>query len=219
MSGSSPPISRRVATIALLAIAVWATAPPSDSPAIVIDQLLAVVDGKTIALSDLVRYRILFAPDAPSDRLLQNMIDHLVVSAEAERFGIALPPPDQVAHAVERITQSYGSRAQWDAAMQRGHLTPATVDQLVAEQIRVETFLNERVDPFVFVAPADIDAAYRAAPERFKGQSLEEAEPMIEQALLKEKSAVKRLEYMARLRSRAVIRQIADAPVDSPARP
>ena len=190
-----------------------------SSRAVVVDQLLAVVNGQTIALSDLVRYRLLFAPELPPEQLLERLIDHLVVLDEASRFELAHPDPGRIRETVRQLERSFGSAAQWDTILKLARLTPSELDQLVANRLRVEAFLNQLVDLFIFVSPSDVEAAYEQEVERFNGQPLEAVEQTIEQELLRQKIAEKRQDYVARLRARATIRQLAEAPDALPPRP
>jgi len=76
-----------------------------DARAAIIEQLLAIVNGKTIALSDLRRYQLLFASDVPPGRALQQMIDQQLLLAEVVRFDIEPPQADRVQEAVQRLEQ------------------------------------------------------------------------------------------------------------------
>jgi hypothetical protein len=193
--------------------------PLSASHAELIEQMLAVVNGKTISLSDLRRYQYLFAPDAPPEQVLQQMIDHQLLLGEAVRFD-AEPPDEARIHSTEqRLEQSAGGQAAWEAALQRVQLTPARAEEMIIDELRVETFLAQRVDQFVIVTRTEVEAAYDQQPERYQGKTLEEVEPAIERELVHQKMTVKRQEYMARLRSRASITLLTDKPGTLPARP
>jgi hypothetical protein len=101
----------------------------------------------------------------------------------------------------------------------RVRLTPEAVESLMADQLRVEAFLVQRVDLFVFVSPGDVRASYDDDPGRFAGRPFAEVEPVIERELLTRKIAEKRQDYLGRLRAKAAIRQFADAPAALPPRP
>jgi uncharacterized RDD family membrane protein YckC len=210
--------STRVILTTTLA-ALLLLAPVTSVPAVVIDQLLAVVNGKTIALSDLVRQRLLFAPTLPPDQLLEHMIDHVIVLDEASRFELAPPDPAQLRSAIGELERSFDSAEQWNAVLARLGLSPNELDQLVAERLQVESFLVQRVDLFVFVSPAEVEAVYEEEADRFTGQPPDAAERTIEQELIRRKTAERRRDYVAQLRSRATIRQLAEVPDGLPARP
>jgi hypothetical protein len=204
---------------ALLAAGTIPATPLSASHAALIEQLLAVVNGKTIALSDLRRYQLLFAPDVPPEQALQQMIDHQLLLAEAVRFDAEPPDQARIQETEQRLEQTAGGRAAWEAALRRVQLTPAGAEALIIEELRVETFLAQRVDQFVIVTRTEVEAAYDQQPERYQGKTLDEVEPSIERELVHQKLTAKRQEYMVRLRSRASITLLTDEPGTLPARP
>jgi hypothetical protein len=205
--------------LAATAMAVPSLLALPDGRAALIEQLLAVVNGKTIALSDLRRYRLLVAPDAPPEQALQRMIDHQLLLVEAVRFDIEPPEPTRIREAVQRLEQAAGGRAAWEAALQREHLTPSEAEQVIAEYLRTDELLAQRVDQFVIVSRTEVEAAYEQETERFQGRSLEEVAAQIERELLEQKVTVKRQEYLSRLRARATITVLTDAPGTLPASP
>lgn len=212
-------VRRRLLPFAVVCLlAAGLLAAPDISRARVIDQLLAVVNGKTIALSDVVHHRLLFAPELSGEALRQRVIDHRIVLEEAARFELQAPQATRVNDVIAQLQRAFGTAAQWRSALQRVGLEPADVEPLVVEHLSVESFLVQRVDLFVFVSPAEVTAAHEE-DERFRGRPLEEVEQALEQELLNRKITEKRREYVARLRSRATIRQLADVPDNLPSRP
>jgi len=219
--------SRRLHWPALLLAALLAAGtipvpplpPIPDSHAALIEQLLAVVNGKTIALSDLRRYRLLFAPNTPPDQVLQRMIDHQLLLAEAVRFDIEQPDPARVNEAVQRLERTAGGRTSWESALRQAQLTPTEAEQLITEELRVETLLAERVDQFVIVTKTEVESVYDQQAERFQGKTLGEVDAEIERELVLQKMTAKRQEYMSRLRSRATITLLTDMPGTLPAKP
>lgn len=203
----------------LLASGTITALPLSESHAALIEQLLAVVNGKTIALSDLRRYRLLFAPDVPPVQALQQMIDHQLLLAEAVRFDAEPPNQARIQETEQGLEKTAGGRVAWEAALRQVQLTPAGAEALIIDELRVESFLAQRVDQFVIVTRTEVEAAYDQQPERYQGKTLEEVEPSIERELLHQKMTAKRQEYMGRLRGRATITLLTDEPGTLPARP
>lgn len=203
----------------LFAAGTMTAMSPPNVYAELIEQLLAVVNGKTIALSDLRRYQLLFAPDAPPEQVLEQMIDHQLLLVEAVRFDTEPPQASRVQETVNRLEQAAGGRAAWEAALRRVQLTPARAEELITDELRVETLLAQRVDQFVIVTRTEAEAVYDQQPERYKGKTLSEAEPSIERELVQQKMTAKRQEYMNRLRSRATITLLTNAPGTLPTRP
>jgi len=203
---------------ALIVAAFALLCAPAADGAIVVDQLLAVVNNQTIALSDLYAYRLLWRASTTA-QLLQQAIEQKVLMREATRFDIPEPETARVRQAVAELEQSYGGAASWQAARERAGVAPGDIEQLVSDQLRIETFLVQRVDSFVFVSPTEVQSAYEAQTARFTGTPVAEAERVIEQELVKKKAVEKRQEYVARLRARAAIKLLAAPPDELPTRP
>ncbi len=203
----------------LLAAGMVPTPPVPDGHAALIEQLLAVVNGTKIALSDLRRYRLLFAPDTPPEQALQQMIDQQLLLVEAVRFDIEPPEPARVREALQRLEQAAGSRASWEAALQREQLTPPEAEELITEHLRTDLLMAQRVDQFVIVTRTEVEAAYEQETERFQGKPLEEVDGEIERELVQKKVTTKRQDYLGRLRARATITLLTETPGVLPSRP
>ena len=205
--------------VALLALGAAAAIAPPDSRAVLVEQLLAVVNGKPITLTDFRRYQLLFAPDAPPDLVLQEMIDHQLLLAEADRFITEPPQVTQLQEALRRLVHKAGGQTAWEAELRRVQLTPDGAEALITEKLRVDSLLAQRVDQFVIVTRTEIESAYDQHPERYQGKSLSEVDDSIEQALIKQKTAAKRQEFLSRLRSRATVTVLTDTPGTLPTSP
>jgi hypothetical protein len=225
MPRESDPVLRRarrsggVLLVALLALGAATALAPPDSRAVLVEQLLAVVNGKAITLTDFRRYQLLFTPDAPPDQVLQEMIDHQLLLAEADRFVTVPPPAAQVQETIRRLVHKAGGQAAWEAELRRVQLTPDGAEALISEKLRVDALLAQRVDQFVIVTRTEIEAAYDQHPERYQGKSLSEVQDSIERDLTMQKITAKRREYLGRLRSRATITVLTDTPGTLPTSP
>lgn len=203
----------------LTVMAIGAPSPPEGRAAI-IEQLLAVVNGKTIALSDLRRYQLLFAPDVPPEQALQQMIDDQLLLAEAVRFDIEPPPAAQVRQALKQLEQKAGGPAGWEAALRREHLDADAAEQAIIEHLRARSLLSQRVDQFVIVTRTEVEAVFDDETEgRYRGKTLDEAAEDIERELTQAKTASKRQDYLGRLRAHATITVVTDTPGAIPAEP
>jgi len=203
----------------LVAVGMTTLPPIVDGHAALVEQLLAVVNGKTITLSDLRRYRLLFAPNVPPEQALQRMIDHQLLVAEAVRFDIELPDSTRIREAAQRLEQGAGGRTAWETALRQVQLTPTEAEQWISEELRVETLLAQRVDQFVIVTTSEVEAAFEQQAERFQGKTLDDVEPEIERELVLQRITTKRQDYMLRLRGRAAITLLTETPGSLPARP
>lgn len=212
------PMRLLAALLAIGIVSIPAIFLPNAHAAL-IEQLLAVVNGKTIAWSDLRRYQLLFASDVPPGQALQQMIDQQLLLVEAVRFDIELPDAARVREALQRLEQAAGGRAAWEAALEREQLTPSDAEQLMIEHLRTDSLLAQRVDQFVIVTRTEVEAAYEEQAERFQGKPLQEVDGDIERELVKQKVTAKRQDYLGRLRARATITVLAETPGVLPSSP
>ena len=166
---------------------------------------LAVLSGR-VAQADQAALPALY--DRTSARVYGLALRILRDQSAAEE--VALDVHLQVHRQASRFDPARGHALAWLLTLARTR---------AIDRLRVESFLTQRVDLFVFVSPADVQAAYETEADRFKGQSPEAAERIIEEELVRQKSAQRRRDYVAQLRSRATIRQLADVPDGLPARP
>jgi parvulin-like peptidyl-prolyl isomerase len=199
--------SRAAQAAALLAALVAAAPVAAAAAAVVVDRILAVVDNQLITLSDLQRYRTLFAPEANPEDLVQELIDRALLLHEARRFDIDEPTPDELAAAAAELAKRLGGRDRLAAVRAQLGLAPSDLDRLVAEQLLVRRLVEQRIEFFVFVNPTEVDDVYaaEAESERFAGMAPEEAKRQIEQRLFQAKVREKQRSYLARLRTRSTI--------------
>jgi len=154
----------------LIALALLAATPVAgDEPASdLVDRVVAVVDEEPILLSDLERAQALGTVtrrEGESDAALRRRtLDELVAWRlrlhEVARFGIEEAPLTEVDRQIERIRIRYPEAGAWQAELDRLGLDEAQVRQILARQLAVLDFVEQRLGPRVFVGVDEIQSYY-----------------------------------------------------------
>jgi hypothetical protein len=190
-------------------------APLAAAP--VFDAVLGIVDGKTVAASDIALARALgvlgFAPSsAPITRDdVERFADIRLMLDEAGRVGITAEPEQ-----IERVWAAVTARAGGKEPLQRWlatHAIDATWAHRLVEQDVVRTrFVDERFVAFVFVDEEQI------ARELGPGQHDESARETVRIRLTRDAAGRAQAEWLDAARRRATIQLVVSdgAPVPLP---
>ncbi len=184
----------RAALLLLCTLLLPATAAAQEAAeeAAVIDRILAVVDEDPILQSevDQIIGLGLVEPQAEEQeelyraRVLKSLIDQRLRFHEIDRFGFSELPIDQVERQFDAFRDRFGTADEFAARLAELGLDETGLKQLVARQIMVVTYLEERLGPRVFVSIDDITAYYDGVltPEmRAAGQALPPIQEVREQ--------------------------------------
>jgi hypothetical protein len=159
-----PMISRQLALAALLAVAL--VRPAS---AAIVDRIAAVIDRQVITLSEIDQMVALrfFPRNArePEDDYRRRVLEALIAQAlrfrDVERFGAQDIPKDSIEARLREIVARFRSPAEFDAALASLELTPDELRALIKRQLQVESYIQERFSPLIFIANDDIETYYR----------------------------------------------------------
>ncbi len=198
----------RCALVALVAVLVAGVSPVAAE---VVERLLAVVSGQLIMASDVTAARRLgLVPDGGTNReALDRLIDRALILAEVERYAPPEPSEAAIAADLARLRARFADATAFDGVLAATGFDEGMIRERIRQDLRIEAYLDQR---FVVAVPTqdEIEAAYRAEPERFAGggaRTLEEARPQVVRVLMEERRAPRVAEWIAglRRRSRAVI--------------
>jgi hypothetical protein len=193
---------RRIAIAAVSLLAMLSAFAESAPP---LDVLLAQVEARTVAASDIALARALgvlgFEPSArPIERSdIDRFVDTLIILEEAVRIGVAVEPAD-----IERAWGSLVARVGSEAALERW-LEEHAIDRgwarrFVEADFRRARFLDERFAAFVFTS--DEDVARVLGPGMHDEADRERARERLTRAAAEKAQA----EWLSAARRRAVIR-------------
>lgn len=150
------PISAFVAAAAMAAALLCA---PASAQMEVVDRILAVVNEDPILLSDVDRMIALELvepqqDESPGDlrrRVLDRLIEEKLRFHELDRFGFAEVPVQQVDDQFEAVQTRYGGPERLAERLDRLGLDEQGLRQLLARQLMVLIYVEERLGPRVFV--------------------------------------------------------------------
>ena len=191
-----------------------------------IDRIVAVVDEDPILLSEIDRALALGLIQAEAGesatavrrRALDRLVEQRLRSHELERFGFEAAPLDEIAAGYDEIRARFATQAEFQAELERLNLNEEKLRQLVAHQVSVLLYVEERLGPRVFVSVDDIQSYYDAelVPElRGRGAEIPSIEAVREaiRAVLRERRLNDEIERWTRdLRSAADVEDFLDSP-------
>ena len=195
-------------------------APPAAAGQVTLrDRVLAVVDEDPVLASDVERaIRLGLEQPRPGEaderfrrRVLDALIDQRLQFHEIDRFNFEQVPVDEIQKRVADIRSRFPDEAAFQKALKEVGLDPKTLRQLVARQLLVLTYVDERLGARVFVGPDELNRYYREVltPEMQKrGQQpppLEDVREDIRETLKQQKMTQEMAKWTQELRNRADI--------------
>jgi hypothetical protein len=189
------------------------------SAQVLIDRVLARVDGAPLTLTDVETAIGLGVVQGPIDAGMQQMINRYLELGEVQRFPPPEPPPAAVAAEAARLKMNAGSRLQ--ALMQSTGLTDQRILDIARDNRRIASYLEQRFGTTVQVSDEEVADYYRAHEAEFtrSGEALpfEEAEAVARQRASDERRRAIIDRWLADLRNRADVvvnqRQEPPAPI------
>ena len=206
----------RIRGLCLILLALHCLAPSAQ--AVVLDQILAVVNGEIIPLSRVESRLFLLQSPTPQrgpyseEKLqqgLQGMINHKLLLAEAERFGVEDPSREEIQQEVEAFRKRFPLEEDFEQALRRHAMTQDDLRRMLYEHQRVTRFIEQRISFFVIVLPDEISQYYDEHRQDFPDRTYEEAQEEIESILSRQKEKKKLDLFLSKLRSEARI-EISD---------
>lgn len=133
-----------------------------------VDRVVAVVDEDPILESEIrqvIRLGLIEELDGerPEDlqrRVLDRLIEQRVQFHEIDRFGFIELPTEEVERQFREVRRRFGGDAAFEAALAEVGLDPQGLRQIVARQLMVLIYVEERLGPRVFVGLDDIRQYY-----------------------------------------------------------
>jgi hypothetical protein len=189
MRSSSGRVCRLAGMVAALAV-------PAASQGVLLERILAVVEGRPVLLSEVRVVQELRA--LPEKVALEALIDERLMLREAARLSQSAVSAEEEERALARLRETSAAARQAPEAELR---------RLVRRQTAILKYIDFRFRSQVSASEEDVSRAYEA---RWAGQAgappLEEVEPALRQTLL-EAALDRRIEtWVSELRASAQIR-------------
>ncbi|HEY7214050.1 MAG TPA: SurA N-terminal domain-containing protein [Thermoanaerobaculia bacterium] len=158
-----------LSVLPFLVLPLAASAAAQAPKPVLQDKVLAVVDEDPILKSDLDRViRLGFeqpkageSAEAFRRRVLDGLIEERLRFHEIDRFGFQQVPVDEIEREVAKIRARFADEASFQKALKEVGLDAKKLRQIVARQLLVLTYVDERLGPRVFVSLEDINRYYR----------------------------------------------------------
>jgi hypothetical protein len=197
------------------------------------DKVLAVVDEDPVLASDVERVvKLGLQPRNPgetdgqySKRVLNSLVEERLRFHEIDRYGLEQIPVDEIEKAVAKVRAGFKDEASFQKAIKEVGLTAKGLRQLMARQLLVLTYVDERLGPRVFVTFDDINKYYRSVltPEmQKKGQPappLDDVREDIREVLKQQKLTQELQTWTEELRAKADVVIYPEQPADAPLPP
>jgi uncharacterized RDD family membrane protein YckC len=180
-------------------------APPAA--AVVVERVLASVNGHFVTLSDVVAYQTLSgSAEGPNDDTVRALVDRRLLLEEADRFAVPVPDASAVTARTADLSLALGGTDGLTRALDRLGWGRDDLKAWIIDEVRVTEFLNQRIYFFVIIPPADIDAYLDDHRSEFAGVPIDDARDRAEKRLVHERGDARRDQFLAGLRAKATIR-------------
>jgi hypothetical protein len=226
-----PPVPRRCRPVPLLAALLvlltgaTAIAARAAEPQLA-DRVLAAVDGDPVLSSDVERTIALGLVDrregetdrALRRRVLDGLVEQRLRVHEVERYGFGQVPVELIAEQVAAIRERFPSQEAFRQRLAALGMTMEGLEQLVAQQLQVLTYVDELLGARVFVGLEEIEAHYHRVlvPQLQRGGQaippLDEVREQIREVLRQERLNQELTSWTTDLRRRADVVEYFDRP-------
>ena len=147
--------------------APWLASANEEQP---VDRLLAVVDDDPILesqLDQMIGIGMVEQQDGEDEarfrrRILDGLIEEKLRFHEVDRFGFAEVPVDEVEEQFEAVRDRFPDEQSFQTRLQELDLNELGLRQLLARQVMVLIYVEERLGARVFVGLEEIQAYYDA---------------------------------------------------------
>ena len=154
----------RMVRASVLVIACLASSAPALAE--LIDRVLALVEGQVIMLSDVRGFLQLGLVDAagagdPQSDALTHLIERRLILAEVDRYVVEEPALETIERRLLQVRARFSTEEQFGDALAQTGLNHADFRQIVRDDIRIETYLDQRFTSAVQPTDEELVTYYR----------------------------------------------------------
>ena len=161
------PASRRVsASLAVLSLLSFAVPATPLGAQVLLDRVLARVNGIAITLSDVRAAQGLgLTGDGDASEAIEVLVQRQLILAEVQRFQ----PPEPPAAAIDAEAATLRARSGADLArlLASTGLDDSRVRAIARENLRIQSYLDLRFGTNLQVTDEEVEEYYRTHPEEF----------------------------------------------------
>ncbi|MBI3358923.1 MAG: hypothetical protein HY201_02145 [Nitrospirae bacterium] len=173
----------------------------TPAPAVVTEQIVAIVNGQLLFQTDLLRDQIFFSQHHDVEKL----VEHKLLLFEAKRFVLSPPQEDEIDLSFQEVQKQFSNKAAFSNALKETGLTIEGLKREILDRLWVKKLIRDRITFFIFITDEEIAQYYQGHQNDFEQKELKDSEKAIRAILEKEKEETKIKEYIARIRSQANI--------------
>jgi parvulin-like peptidyl-prolyl isomerase len=232
-TASSSSSTSSSSSSSLAAPAPAAAAQSTGGANVLKDRVIAVVDDDPILATDLDRGIIIGQlepkPGESQRAFRRRVLDDLIAQRlrfhEIDRFGLEQVPVDQIERHVAEVRARFKDDATFRQKLREVGLDEAALRQLMARQLEVLAYVDERLGPQVFVGLDDISNYYRTVltpqlqQQHLPVPPLESVRDKIREVLRQQRLTDEIERWTEELRRKAVIAVYFDEPAGGPLPP
>jgi hypothetical protein len=155
--------------------AVWLAAAalvPIAAHGQVLDRIVATVGQQVITLSDVRAAKglgLLHQPaNATQDSVVDRLVERELMRVEIERFGVPAPPVDVLETRIDAVRERFASPAAFTAALEAYGLSEARFRAWVADDWRIEQYIQQRFDAAAQPTDEDVLQYYQSREREFE---------------------------------------------------
>jgi len=134
---------------------------------ITIDRIAALVEAQVVTVSEInqmetIRFFPRTAGQSDDDyrhSILESLIAQTLRYRDVERFGAQDISKDDIDGRLRQIESRFASPAEFAPAVQQAQLTMDEVRALIKRQLQVESYIQERFAPMIFVSSDEINTS------------------------------------------------------------
>jgi hypothetical protein len=202
---------------AFAGILLLGTPQPAHGQGVIVDRVLAVVDGQLVTLSDLratAALRLVEGPDEPA--VLASLVDRLLILGEASRYAVQEPSGGAIDERLAALRDAVGE-SRFRAILRDGGLSESVLRQWVRDDLVVESYMTQRFASAAMPTDAEVDEYARTrGPELAASAGLpaspEDVTKLARERLANERRARLVADWVAGLRRRSEVSLRAPVP-------
>ncbi len=177
-----------------------------------IERTLAIVGGQAITLSDAraaVALRLIETPAAadPVAAATQRLIERALVLREVQRFAPPEPSDGDIEARIRVTAARYGNADEFRAALAAVGFSEPLLRAWVRDDLRIAAYLDQRFAAAGVPSDEEVSAFYTTHRDDYqtRGESLDQAAPVIRTQLAAERRAELIADWIADLRRRTPV--------------
>jgi hypothetical protein len=208
-------------TVAQLAFVV-ALAGAVPAAAEIIDRVLAVVGTQIVTLSDVraaeaFGFAAAVTPAVAAADVLTSLVNRELMLGEVDRYSAPEPDRSLIDRRVAQIRARFSTQDLYEQALARTAMTEGRLRAVIAENVRIETYIDQRFGTAAQPTPDEVQRYYREHPAEFASAGrvppFDDVRAAVQQQLTAERRRALVSDWLDRLRRRGPVEVLHPAPV------